>query len=153
MVEQGEGYLVQTLSSAALITGPSNMAYTFTKHGGLGFAEWLALNYAHRGIRVCCICPNAVNTGMLGRDEDDEERSARHADDPVIANIGDIVEPELCADMALDAMADGRFLVLPHARVGESFVRKAGDYDDWLDGTNRRLRRMRGEAVTRPEPS
>ena len=66
MVEQGEGYLVQTLSSAALITGPSNMAYTITKHGGLGFAEWLALNYAHLGIRVCCICPNAVNTGMLG---------------------------------------------------------------------------------------
>ena len=77
MLDQGEGYLVQTLSSAALITGPSNMAYTMTKHGGLGFAEWLALNYAHRGIRVCCICPNAVNTGMLGRDEDDEARSVR----------------------------------------------------------------------------
>ena len=106
MVEQGEGYLVQTLSSAALITGPSNMAYTLTKHGGLGFAEWLALNYAHRGIRVCCICPNAVNTGMLGRDEDDEAQSARRADDPVIANIGDIVEPELCADMA--RRRDGR---------------------------------------------
>ena len=118
MVEQGEGYLVQTLSSAALITGPSNMAYTLTKHGGLGFAEWLALNYAHRGIRVCCICPNAVNTGMMGRDEDDEAQSARRADDPVIANIGDIVEPELCADMAVDAMAEGRFLVLPHPRVG-----------------------------------
>lgn len=147
MVAQGEGFLVQTLSSAALITGPSNMAYTLTKHGGLGFAEWLALNYSHRGIRVCCICPNAVNTGMLGRDEDDETRSARLADDPVIANIGDIVEPELCADMALEAMAAGRFLVLPHPRVGESFARKASDYDRWLEGTNRRLRTMRGEHV------
>ena len=145
MVEQGEGYLVQTLSSAALITGPSNMAYTLTKHGGLGFAEWLALNYAHLGIRVCCICPNAVNTGMLGRDEDDEAGSGRRADDPVVANIGDVVEPELCADMALDAMAEGRFLVLPHPRVGESFARKANDYDRWLEGTNRRLRKMRGE--------
>jgi NAD(P)-dependent dehydrogenase (short-subunit alcohol dehydrogenase family) len=144
MVEQGEGYLVQTLSSAALITGPSGMAYTLTKHGGLGFAEWVALNYAHLGVRVCCICPNAVNTGMLGRDEDDEARSER-SDDPVIANIGDVVEPELCADMALEAMADGRFLVLPHPRVGESFARKANDYDRWLEGTNRRLRKMRGE--------
>jgi NAD(P)-dependent dehydrogenase (short-subunit alcohol dehydrogenase family) len=147
MVEQGEGYLVQTLSSAALITGPSNMAYTLTKHGGLGFAEWVALNYAHLGIRVVCICPNAVNTGMLGRNEDDEARSARREDDPVIANIGDIVEPELCADMALDAMGEGRFLVLPHPRVGESFARKAADYDRWLEGTNRRLRRMRGEEL------
>ena len=146
MVEQGEGYLVQTLSSAALITGPSNMAYTLTKHGGLGFAEWVALNYAHLGIHVVCICPNAVNTGMLGRNEDDEARPARR-DDPVIANIGDIVEPELCADMALDAMGEGRFLVLPHPRVGESFARKAADYDRWLEGTNRRLRRMRGEEL------
>ena len=49
--------------------------------------------------------------------------------------------------MTLDAMAEGRFLVLPHPRVGESFLRKAGDYDGWLAGTNRRLRRMRGEVV------
>ena len=43
MVEEGEGYLVQTISSAALITGPSPMGYTLTKHGALGFAEWIAL--------------------------------------------------------------------------------------------------------------
>lgn len=146
MVERGEGYIVQTISSAALITGPSGMGYTLTKHGALGFAEWLALNYAHRGIVVTCLCPNAVNTGMLGRNEDDEQRSGR-SDSPVITNIGDVVEPEVCADMTVDAMRERRFLVLPHPRVGESFARKAGDYDRWLEGTNRRLRRMRGEDV------
>src|SRR5207248_11160017 len=121
MVERGRGGLVQTISSAALITGPSGMGYTLTKHGALGFAEWVALNYAHLGIRVTCLCPNAVNTGMPGRNEDDESASARR-DDPVTANIGDIVEPELCADMTIDAMAAGSFLVLPHPRVGESFL-------------------------------
>jgi NAD(P)-dependent dehydrogenase (short-subunit alcohol dehydrogenase family) len=146
MVERGEGYLVQTISSAALITGPSGMGYTLTKHGALGFAEWVALNYSHLGIRVTCLCPNAVNTGMLGRNEDDESASSRR-DDPVSVNIGEVVEPELCADMTLEAMASGRFLVLPHPRVGESFARKADDYDKWLAGTNRRLRRMRGEEV------
>jgi NAD(P)-dependent dehydrogenase (short-subunit alcohol dehydrogenase family) len=146
MLEAGEGYLVQTISSAALITGPSGMGYTLTKHGALGFAEWLALTYSHLGLAVTCLCPNAVNTGMLGRDEDDEERSQR-SNSPVAANIGDVVEPELVAEMALEAMADRRFLVLPHPRVGESFLRKAGDYDRWLEGTNRRLRRMRGEDV------
>jgi NAD(P)-dependent dehydrogenase (short-subunit alcohol dehydrogenase family) len=153
MVDRGGGYLVQTISSAALITGPSGVGYTFTKHGALGFAEWVALNYRHLGITVTCLCPNAVNTGMLGRDEDAEASSGRPTDDPVVANIGDVVEPELCADMTLDAMRDGRFLVLPHPRVGESFVRKANDYDGWLDGTNRRLRRMRGESVEgQPQP-
>jgi NAD(P)-dependent dehydrogenase (short-subunit alcohol dehydrogenase family) len=146
MVERGSGYIVQTISSAALITGPSGMGYTLTKHGALGFAEWLALAHLHEGLVVTCLCPNAVNTGMLGRDEDDESEpdgAVRAA----LQNLGDVVEPELCADMTLDAMRDRRFLVLPHPRVAESFARKAGDYDRWLEGTNRRLRRMRGEDV------
>ncbi|HEX5586966.1 MAG TPA: SDR family oxidoreductase [Acidimicrobiia bacterium] len=148
MVEQGEGYLVQTLSSAALITGPSPMGYTLTKHGALGLAEWIALNYAHLGVRVACLCPNAVNTGFFGRDEDAEEAAGAVAADRAAAlELGDVVEPELCADMAIDALREGRFLVLPHPRVGESFQRKAGDYDRWLEGTNRRLRRMAGEDV------
>jgi NAD(P)-dependent dehydrogenase (short-subunit alcohol dehydrogenase family) len=145
MLDAGEGYLVQTISSAALITGPSGMGYTLTKHGALGFAEWLALTYAHRGITVTCLCPNAVNTGMLGRDEDAEGGSP--VDDDLVARLGDVVEPEVVADMALAAMAERRFLVLPHPRVGESFARKADDYDRWLEGTNRRLRRLRGEGA------
>jgi NAD(P)-dependent dehydrogenase (short-subunit alcohol dehydrogenase family) len=149
MVERGRGWLVQTISSAALITGPSPMGYTLTKHGALGFAEWVALNYAHLGIGVTCLCPNAVNTGMLGRDEDEEGTSGASAavDGTTVARIGDVVEPELCAEMTLEAMAAGRFLVLPHPRVGESFKRKADDYDAWLAGTGRRLRRLRGDAA------
>jgi hypothetical protein len=36
MGERGQGWIVQTISSAALITGPSGMGYTLTKHGALG---------------------------------------------------------------------------------------------------------------------
>lgn len=133
MLERGRGWLVQTISSAALITGPSGMGYTLTKHGALGFAEWVALNHAHLGITVTCLCPNVVRTGMVPTDPE------------ALAALGDVVEPETCAAMTLDAMAAGRFLVLPHPRVGESFLRKATDYDAWLARTNQRLRRMRGE--------
>jgi NAD(P)-dependent dehydrogenase (short-subunit alcohol dehydrogenase family) len=147
MVARGLGYIGQTISSAALITGPSGLGYTLTKHGALGFAEWLALNYSHLGITVSCLCPNAVNTGMLGRNEDDETAS-EDRDDAVFRNIGEIVEPELCANMLLNGLAEGHFLVLPHPRVGESFIRKATDYDRWLEGTNRKLRRMRGDEVS-----
>ena len=148
MVEEGEGYLVQTISSAALITGPSGMGYTLTKHGALGFAEWIALNYAHLGVHVTCLCPNAVNTGMLGRDEDAEEAASGTSG----AQNGRVAARRRDRARALrrhdDRRApDGHFLVLPHPRVGESFLRKAGDYDRWLEGTNRRLRRMRGEDV------
>jgi NAD(P)-dependent dehydrogenase (short-subunit alcohol dehydrogenase family) len=145
MVEAGEGALIQTISSASLITGPSGMGYTLTKHGALGFAEWVALNYAHRGIRVVALCPNAVNTGMLGRDEDADPLDGEGLDVP--AGLGEVVEPETCAEMSLAALDAGEFLVLPHPRVGVSFKRKADDYDGWLDYTNKRLRRMRGELV------
>ena len=144
MLARGEGYLLQTISSAALITGPSGMGYTLTKHGALGFAEWVALNHRHDGIRVVCLCPNAVNTGMLGRDEDHPDAANQPANADLVAALGDVVEPEDCAEATLAALDEGRFLALPHPRVGESFLRKAQDYDAWLDRTAARLRRMRG---------
>jgi NAD(P)-dependent dehydrogenase (short-subunit alcohol dehydrogenase family) len=144
MVERGHGALVQTISSAALITGPSGMGYTLTKHGALGFAEWVALNYGHLGVRVACLCPNAVNTGMLGRDED-KEGSGQAGNAELLARIGEVIEPEECAAAVLAALDEGRFLALPHPRVGESFIRKAQDYDAWLERTAGRLQRMRGQ--------
>jgi NAD(P)-dependent dehydrogenase (short-subunit alcohol dehydrogenase family) len=144
MIERGHGALIQTVSSAALITGPSGMGYTLTKHGALGFAEWVALNHGEDGIRVVCLCPNAVNTGFLGRDEDSESGAPAAPDPALAAVLGEVVEPEDCATSALDALDAGRFLALPHPRVGESFTRKANDYDAWLSRTSQRLRRMRG---------
>jgi NAD(P)-dependent dehydrogenase (short-subunit alcohol dehydrogenase family) len=146
MIERGGGHLVQTVSSAGLIAGVADMGYTFTKHGALGLAEWLAVNYAHLGIGVTCLCPNVVNTGMIGRDEDAEEAEGRTSGG-LAAGLGDVVEPEECATQVIEAVRAGRFLVLPHPRVAESFARKAADYDGWIAGTNRRLRRMRGEEV------
>lgn len=139
MVDRGEGYLLQTVSSAALITGPSAPGYTMTKHGALGFAEWLTLNHGHQGLRVTCLCPNAVYTGMFGRDPEDE--TADVAQNQV---LGEVLTPEYVAELTIDAMRDREpFLVLPHPRVGESFLRKAQDYDAWLERTRGRLQRMR----------
>jgi NAD(P)-dependent dehydrogenase (short-subunit alcohol dehydrogenase family) len=137
MLERGAGYLLQTVSSAALITGPSAAGYTATKHGALGFAEWLTLNHGHQGLRVTCLCPNAVYTGMFGRDPEDTS--------PVPENdaLGEVLSPEHVAELTVDAMAGAEpFLVLPHPRVGESFLRKAQDYDAWLERTRARLQHM-----------
>lgn len=138
MVERGEGYLLQTISSAALITGPSGPGYTMTKHGALGFAEWLTLNYGHLGIRVSCLCPNAVYTGMFGRPRDDES-----ATPPDGGKLGEVLMPEDVAGTVLEAMDAERFLILPHPRVGDSFLRKATDYEAWIARTRSRLLGMR----------
>jgi NAD(P)-dependent dehydrogenase (short-subunit alcohol dehydrogenase family) len=138
MARRGEGYLVQTISSAALITGPSGPGYTLTKHGALGFAEWVALNYGHRGVRVSCLCPNAVYTGMMGRRPDEDVAAP-----PDGGALGEVLLPEDVASMVVEAMAQERFLILPHPRVGRSFARKAADYDAWLRRTRARLLAMR----------
>jgi NAD(P)-dependent dehydrogenase (short-subunit alcohol dehydrogenase family) len=143
MLERGEGYLLQTISSAALITGPSAPGYTLTKHGALGFAEWLTLNYGHRGIRVSCLCPNAVYTGMFGRPLDDQSATA-----PDGGTIGEILMPEDVAGTVIEAMDAERFLILPHPRVGDSFLRKATNYDAWIAKTRGRLLKMRGHPQT-----
>ena len=140
MVRRGGGYLLQTISSAALITGPSGPGYTLTKHGALGFAEWVALNYGHLGVRVSCLCPNAVFTGMFGRGFDDGDGAPPPADGP----LGEVLMPEDVAIQVLAAMeTDEPFLITPHPRVRESFRRKAEDYDAWIVRTRDRLQRMR----------
>jgi hypothetical protein len=79
---------------------------------------------------------------MMGRPLDDEGASA-----PPDLGVGEILMPEDVAGAVIEAMKEERFLILPHPRVGESFLRKATDYDRWLDGTRRRLLRMRGESI------
>ena len=41
------------------------------------------------------------------------------------------------ADEVIEAIADGRFLILPHPEVATFFQRKATDYDRWLNGMRR----------------
>lgn len=57
MVPRGGGALIQKISSAALITGPSGMGCTLTKHGALDLAEWISLDYRQQGCGWCASAP------------------------------------------------------------------------------------------------
>lgn len=133
MLRRGGGYFLQTLSAAALITGPSALAYTVTKHAGLGFAEWLALNYGDKGIKVSCLCPTAVQT----RENQFDPSTA------VGANIGLVQSPEEVAEITVRGLADETFLILPNPAVGGSFRKKGEDYDAWIRRSIARMRDFR----------
>ncbi|SNQ46819.1 conserved hypothetical protein [Frankia canadensis] len=142
MVERGGGYFLQTLSAAGLITGPSALSYTVTKHAGVGFAEWLAINHRHQGIGVSCLCPTAVATDALtGANAGTASDAA--ADEAIRRNIGLIQTPEEVAEITVEGLARESFLILPNPRVGSSFRRKGEDYDGWLDRTASRVTGMR----------
>jgi NAD(P)-dependent dehydrogenase (short-subunit alcohol dehydrogenase family) len=129
MLDRGDGYLLHTASAAGLLTNVGNAPYSVTKHAVVALAEWLAITYGDRGIKVSCLCPQGVRTNMLMGGLGDLAADA-------VAAQG-IIEPHEVAVAVVDAIADERFLVLPHPEVLTYFQRKAADYDRWLAGMRR----------------
>jgi NAD(P)-dependent dehydrogenase (short-subunit alcohol dehydrogenase family) len=142
MTGRGGGYFLQVLSAAGLITGPSALSYTVTKHAGVGFAEWLAINHGRDGIGVSCLCPTAVATPhFLAAQAASGDASGTNAG--IMRNIGLVQTPEEVAEAALEGLGKEQFLILPNPRVGTSFLHKAEDYDRWLAYTRDRVAGLR----------
>ena len=111
-LERGRGTFVVTASAAGLLTMLGAAPYSVTKHAAAAYAEWLAATYAHRGLTVHCICPQGVRTDMLA--------GSGRAGEVVLKDTA--IEPEQVADALWDAMAEGRFLVLPHPEVRDYYA-------------------------------
>jgi len=136
MLERGSGWLLNTASAAGLLTSPGDAPYATTKHAAVAFAEWLAVTYGGRGIGVSVLCPLGVATPLLMDPLDAGEPAAR-----VVAASGEIVTPEHVADVVSAALAEERFLILPHPEVGTFWAQKASDPDRWLAGVRRLVER------------
>ena len=121
MVERGEGYFLVTASAAGLLNIVETAPYGVTKHAAVAFAEWLRIAYGRKGVRVSCLCPQSVQTGMVTGDGG----SAGH---------DGILSPEQVAGEVVATMQSEKFLVLPHPQVLQYFQAKAADYDRWLGG-------------------
>ena len=127
MLERREGYLLQTVSAAGLLTQIGSAPYSVTKHAAMSFAEWLSITYGDRGIRVSALCPMGVRTHML--------EQAQFGGGAFLLDTA--IEPEQVAAETIKGMGDERFLILPHPEVARFFQQKAGDYDRWLRGMRR----------------
>jgi len=132
MVERGGGYLLHTASAAGLLTQLGAAPYAVTKHAVVALAEWIAITYGDRGIKVSCLCPQAVETAMTGP----LGRGERPSDKGSAASDG-VLQPADVAEVVLAALAAEQFLVLPHAQVATYEQRRAGDRDRWLRGMQR----------------
>jgi NAD(P)-dependent dehydrogenase (short-subunit alcohol dehydrogenase family) len=134
MVERGEGYLVSTASAAGLLAQVDALAYTATKHAAVAVAEWLAINYRDAGVRVSCVCPQAVRTPML------EAAAAGSAGMRSMQASGAVLEPEEAAESVLQGIREERFLILTHPEVARYMQHKATDPERWLEGMRRFVR-------------
>jgi NAD(P)-dependent dehydrogenase (short-subunit alcohol dehydrogenase family) len=121
MVARGEGYFLVTASAAGLLNIVESATYGVTKHGAVAFAEWLAIAYGRRGLRVSCLCPQAVITGMYQRDGGS-------------AGVDGALSVEQVMDELVKTMAAEKFLILPHPKVIDYARMKTAEYDRWLGG-------------------
>ncbi|HXJ08738.1 MAG TPA: SDR family oxidoreductase [Burkholderiales bacterium] len=121
MIARGGGYFLVTASAAGLLNIVESATYGVTKHGAVAFAEWLAIAYGRRGLRVSCLCPQAVITGMYQRDGGS-------------AGVDGALTVEQVMDEIVKTMAAEKFLVLPHPKVIDYARMKTAEYDRWLGG-------------------
>lgn len=132
---RGEGRFIVTASAAGLLTMLGDAPYSVSKHAAVAHAEWLAATYAHRGLKVHCICPQGVRTQLL-----DDTGTAGE-----VLLRAEAIGPEAVAEALWAAMDAGDFRVLPHPAVHDYAVARASDVDRWLRGMNRLEQRL--EAV------
>ena len=127
MLARKEGYLLQTVSAAGLLTQIGSAPYAVTKHAALALAEWIAITYGDHGIKVSALCPQGVKTRMLA--------NAEFGGGTFL--LEGALEPDQVADAVVQGLDAENFLILPHPEVAEYFRRKANDYDRWLRGMRR----------------
>ena len=132
MLERGSGYLLNTCSAAGLLIAPGDAPYTLSKSAAVAFAEYLAVTYGDRGIKVSALCPQGVRTALL-QDGLDAGSPAALA----VAAAGELLTVDQVADCVIEGLAEERFLILPHPEVGKYIVQKASDRDRWISGVRR----------------
>jgi NAD(P)-dependent dehydrogenase (short-subunit alcohol dehydrogenase family) len=122
MIERGSGYLLQTGSAGGLLTTLGQAPYAVTKHAAVAFAEWLSITHAHQGIKVSCLCPFGVISGMLPEDAEGVGKLI----------LKTAITAEQCADYVVAALEKEEFFILPHPEILDYFQARANNHERWL---------------------
>jgi len=125
MLARGTGHLLFTASAAGLLS-QFDAPYAVTKQAAVALAEWLAIEHGDT-LDISCLCPGAVDTPLL-RDESAQRQ----------ALMGEhLLGRDDVANAVVRGLAEGEFLILPHAEVREQWRRKSADAGRWLRGMRR----------------
>ena len=136
MISRGGGYFLNTSSAAGLLNQIGGAAYGVTKHAAVGFGEWLAIHHQHQGIKVSMLCPQAVRTPMTDNDNDATAAAASNG----------MIEPEELCDTVVEGLRSETFMILPHPIVLDYMRNKTNNYDRWIGGMNKLMKKIVGLA-------
>jgi len=132
MIERGDGYLLNVASAAGLLLQVGDAAYSATKHAAVSFAESLAVAHGHQGVKVSVVCPQYVNTNILGVSAQDRRQEMQG-----------VITPQECADSIVLGIEQESFMILPHAEVADFYHNRATDPERWIAS----MQRFRGKVL------
>ena len=115
MVQQKRGAIVNTASVSGIRGSVGLSAYNAAKHGVVGLTRNAALEFAHAGVRVNCICPGIIDTPLVARafGATEEIRETMHRFHP----LGRMGKPSEIARCVLFLASDDASFVTGHALV------------------------------------
>lgn len=130
--------IVNTVSRAAIETGPFNGPYRVSKHALLAYSETLYHELAAAGskVGVSVICPGNTRTRICDADRNRPSRfgtpARKSVQEPFGAVSGIIrkaveagASPDAVAEYALKAIGEGRFYILPDEDSKSAALRRA----------------------------
>lgn len=110
MKKQGGGSIVNIASIAGIIGSPTLAPYGATKGGVVLLSKSLAKKYGRENIRVNCLCPGPVETGLtldfLGRPASPEEEQEKRVARLALVPLGRWSQPEEIAPAILFLASD-----------------------------------------------
>lgn len=116
MLEHGGGAIVNTASSAGVVSIPQIAIYSASKHAIIGLSKAAALEQARSGIRINVVAPGPVKTGLLSR------MVQGHIDLDSIADsvpMGRISDPREIASAILWLCSDAASFVTGHTLLAD----------------------------------
>ncbi|XP_057981333.1 tropinone reductase-like 1 [Malania oleifera] len=112
MIPQGKGCILFTSSACTSIAGISTHAYAASKYGIWGLARNLAAEVGRFGIRVNCVSPYAVMTGIASAGMSEAEVAKVEAVLSEAGNLkGEVLKAEGVAQAALYLASDEAYYV------------------------------------------
>ena len=129
MQARGSGFIVNTASFAGLYPfATTRMPYVAAKAAVVALSESMALDLEPQGIRVSCLCPGPVMTGVL-------EGMKTWSAGVEMRGPGRALEVKPVEDVAItlaDGMEAGRIIIPTHDEVWETLARHWVDPDAFI---------------------
>jgi NAD(P)-dependent dehydrogenase (short-subunit alcohol dehydrogenase family) len=129
MLQRGRGHIVNTASFAGLYPyAASRMPYVAAKAAVVALSESMALYLQPQGVRVSCLCPGPVMTGVM-------ESMKSFGENVPLRGPGSQYKVKTAEDAAAtlaDGMRDGRIVIPTDEKVWDVIRRHAASPDAFI---------------------